>query len=118
MTHKDLKVWNDSIELTKEVYELTSNLPKQEMYGLTSQMRRCAISIPSNISEGAARSSTKEFIRFIDIARASLAELDTQIIISKKLNFVSEDSKIETKIVGIKFMLTALKKSLSRKLKS
>lgn len=67
-THKDLNVWKDSITLAKELYRLTENFPKEETYGLASQMRRAAVSIPSNIAEGAARNSTKEFIQFLYIA--------------------------------------------------
>ncbi|MCF8295976.1 MAG: four helix bundle protein [Saprospiraceae bacterium] len=91
MFHKDLDVWKNSIELVKSIYIITKNFPKEELYGLTSQIRRCAVSIPSNISEGAARNSVKDYIRFLYIAAGSLAELDTQLIISKELNYISKD---------------------------
>ena len=87
LSHKKLDVWKKSIELVSEVYKLTSNFPSQEQIGLTSQIRRTAISIPSNISEGKACSSKAETLRFLDIPRASLVELDTQIEIANKLNY-------------------------------
>ncbi len=86
--HYELKVWQESITLVKEIYQMTQFFPSQEMYGLTTQMRRAAISISSNIAEGAARNTDKEFINFLMIARGSLSELDTQILISKKLGLV------------------------------
>ena len=78
------------IELVEEVYKITANFPKEEIYGLTNQMRRASISIPSNISEGAARGSKKEFIKFLYIALGSLAELETQIVISEKLGYLKD----------------------------
>ena len=100
-THKDLDVWKKSIDLVKNIYDITGNFPKNEMYGIVNQMRRAAVSISSNIAEGAARRQDKEFIRFLYIAQGSLAELETQIIISEKLGFIAEnvltdyDSEIE-----------------------
>ena len=82
MFHKDLEAWKESIKLVKSVYKLTNDFPKQEDYGLTSQIRRAVTSIPSNIAEGNARATAKETIRFIDIALGSLAELDTQLTIA------------------------------------
>ncbi len=82
---KELIVWQRSIELVKEVYSVTSSMPKSELYGLTSQMRRASISIPSNISEGYKRCTPGEFIHFLGIANASSAELETQIIITSEL---------------------------------
>ena len=84
-THKDLDVWKLGIELVQEVYEVTKVFPKEEMYGLTSQIRRAAVSIPSNIAEGYARESIKELIRFLYISLGSLSELETQLLISIKL---------------------------------
>ncbi len=108
-THKDLDVWKEAIMLVKKTYELTSVFPKEEMYGLTSQIRRAAVSIPSNIAEGAARNSTKEFIQFLYIALGSCAELDTQLIIAKELGYIKETQsllfedleKIKSKILGL-----------------
>jgi four helix bundle protein len=87
-THKDLDVWKESIDLAKNMYKLTGQFPKEELYNLTSQIRRCAVSIPSNIAEGAARKSKKEFINFLYVALGSCAELETQLIISKELGFI------------------------------
>ena len=87
-THKDLDVWKDGIELVGEVYKITANFPKEEMFSLTSQMRRAIISVPSNIAEGAARNSKKEFIRFLYVSIGSLSEIETQLIISKQLGFI------------------------------
>ena len=80
--YKELKVWQKGRELVKFIYELTNKFPKEEIYSLTSQIRRAAISIPSNIAEGAGHFSNKEFSRFLEIAYASSCELDTQIILS------------------------------------
>ena len=87
-THKDLDVWKKSMDFVTELYKQTASFPKVEIYGLSSQMRRAAVSIPSNIAEGAARKSNKEFIQFLYIALGSSAELDTQLIIAKNLNFI------------------------------
>ncbi|GIK61966.1 MAG: four helix bundle protein [Ignavibacteriota bacterium] len=89
LSHKKLDVWIKSMELVTEIYKLTIKFPIQEKYGLTSQIRRSAISVPSNISEGNARISKQERLRFLEIARASLVELDTQIEIAIKLNYLN-----------------------------
>lgn len=89
-SYKDLKVWQKSIELVVQVYTLTKSFPKEELYGLTSQIRRAAISIPSNIAEGFARRSKKDHIHFLRIAYASGAELETQLIIAAKLEFARQ----------------------------
>lgn len=88
-THRDLKVWNDSIEFVTKIYKVTYNFPKEELFGITSQMRRAAISIPSNIAEGAARTSKKEFSNYLSIALGSASELETQLIISKNLQYLN-----------------------------
>ena len=81
MTHKDLEVWKKSMDLVADVYKLMKQLPESEKYGLIFQIKRSSISIPSNIAEGAGRASTKEFIRFLDIATGSLGELETQLLL-------------------------------------
>jgi len=86
-SYKNLIVWQKSVELAVEVYELTDRFPKSEIFGLTSQMRRAAVSIPSNIAEGRRRLTQKEFIHFLTISYGSGAELETQLEISKKLSF-------------------------------
>jgi four helix bundle protein len=93
-THKDLDVWKESMALAKQIYLLTAKFPKEETYGLISQIRRSAVSIPSNIAEGAARNSTKEFIQFLYVSLGSLAELETQLLLSKEIGIV-EYSKFE-----------------------
>ena len=90
-THKDLDAWKNAVALTSKIYTLTKSFPKDEIYCLTNQMRRAAISIPSNIAEGAARNSDLEFIRFLNIAQGSLSELDTQLIISFNLNYIDNE---------------------------
>lgn len=90
LPYKNLKIWEKGRILTKEIYGLTNSFPKQEMYGLTSQIRRSAVSIPSNIAEGSQRISDKEFSNFILIARGSLAELQTQIILAEDLEYISK----------------------------
>lgn len=89
---KELNIWNKAIELSVAVYKATTNFPKEEIYGLTSQIRKSAISIPSNISEGAGRNSNKEFIHFLGIENGSSYELQTQLIISNKLNLINDDT--------------------------
>ena len=93
--HTKLKAFNLADEVAILVYEVTSNFPREELYGLTSQIRRAAVSVPSNIAEGYARESKKELIRYLYISLGSLSELETQFIISKKLNFLSEESMLK-----------------------
>jgi len=93
--HENLQIWNRARLLVSDIYILTSRFPKTELYALTSQMRRASISVPSNIAEGAARISTKEFIRFLLIASGSLAELETQILLSVDLGYIVDDKAFE-----------------------
>ncbi len=117
-THKDLEVWQKAIALVTDVYNQTSDFPKEEMYGLVSQLRRSAVSIPSNIAEGAARQSNKEFIQFLYVALGSLMELDTQLIIAKNLNCLSIESlnDLQSKTDEIGKMLNGLIKYRKSKL--
>ena len=94
MDHKDLEAWKQAMRLVEEVYKISSNFPKQEMYGLTSQVRRAAVSIPSNISEGAARNGKKEYSNFLGISLGSLAELETQLIIASRLGYADVKSQL------------------------
>lgn len=91
---RKLEIWKDGIELSKIIYELTRNFPKEEIYGLTSQMRRAAISIPSNIAEGAGRDTDKDFAHFLTIAKGSSFELDSQLILAKELGYITEEQLI------------------------
>ncbi|MBO6185075.1 MAG: four helix bundle protein [Chryseobacterium sp.] len=94
-THKDLDVWKLSVDLVTLVYKLTANFPKDEIFGLTNQIRRASVSIPSNIAAGAARNSTKEFIHFLHISLGSQQEIDTQFLIAKNLKYITEEQYIE-----------------------
>jgi four helix bundle protein len=111
---KDLLVWQKSIRLAKAIYEITRNLPKEERFGLASQMRRAAISVPSNIAEGQARNTTGEFIQFISHAEGSLAELETQLILGVELKFwqVSDTKASAGLITELRKMLGALRRAL------
>ena len=115
MEHKQPDVWNESIKLVTEVYKITKSYPKEEIYGLTSQIRRAAISVPSNVAEGAARNSDKEFIRFLYTALGSLSEVETQIIISVELRYLSNPEELFKKITSVKKMLLGLIKYLKGK---
>jgi len=113
-THKDLDVWKEAMTLAKEIYRLTANFPKEETYGLVSQIRRAAVSIPSNIAEGAARNSSKEFIQFLYVSLGSLAELETQLLLSRELGFLKNDGT-NGSIERIRKMLLGLIKHLRGK---
>jgi len=109
-SHKDLEVWKKSLGLVTDIYRLTKNFPKDEVYGLIAQMKRAAVSIPSNIAEGASRNSGKEFIQFLYIALGSASELETQIIISRNLSYIDDsETKLNLKqIESLKKMLNGL----------
>lgn len=100
------------------IYKLTGDFPKEELYGLSSQMRRCAVSTASNLAEGAARNSTKDFLRFISISYGSLAELETQLIIAMNLRYLKKEEFefLENEIIEIGRMLNGLEKALQRKM--
>ncbi len=113
-SHKDLKVWIKGIELVKSIYEITNLFPSNEQFGLTSQMRRAAVSIPSNIAEGCGRNSDKELIHFLYISLGSATELETQIIISKDLGFLENEKseQLQSLIFEIIKMTSSLIKSI------
>ena len=92
--HHNLLVWQEAMGLVQDIYAMTAAFPKDEMYSLTNQMRRAAVSVPSNIAEGAARTGKKEFLHFLSIARGSLSELETQILISSNLGYLTRDKAI------------------------
>ena len=112
--YKDLVVWQKGIHLAKIVYRLTQSLPPEEKFGLVAQMRRSAVSIPSNIAEGQARHTTGEFIQFISHAEGSVAELDTQLILSVELKFSDHPSVAPAfELIGdLRRMLNALRRKL------
>ena len=90
-THKELVVWQKSMDLARLVYRYTNSFPKEELYGITSQMRRAVVSIPSNIAEGHGRSSKKELVHFLFVSLGSASELETQLILSQQLGFLSQE---------------------------
>ena len=92
--HHDLRVWQEAMELVKMIYQSSSSFPESENFGLKSQIRRAAISVPSNIAEGAARTSAKEFLQFLSISRGSLSEVETQILISKNLGYLKNPDHV------------------------
>ena len=114
--YKDLRVWQKSILLTNLIYDITLKFPKEEIYGLASQLRRCAVSVPSNIAEGSVRTTKKDFANFIGIARGSLAEIETQLIIAQNRNYISEIEykNIDELTIDISKMLLGLHRSLKR----
>ena len=115
MTHKDLEVWKKSIEFVTSLYCITKVYPKDELFGLVSQMRRAAVSIPSNIAEGATRKGKVEFKHFLYIALASGAELETQLIISGNLNYIRKEIQMEMieELTTISRMIQGLIKSIT-----
>lgn len=116
-SYEDLSVWKKSMNLAVKIYELTKHMPKEELYGLTAQMRRAAVSIPSNIAEGQQRASTKEFLRFLSIARGSNAELQTQLVLACKLGYFQSEQIRETMNLTreISKMINALMISLNNR---
>ncbi len=114
---KDLIVWQKGIELVNEIYKVTKPFPKEEMYGLSSQIRRAAISIPANIAEGWGRGTTKNYIQFLEISRGSLFELNTLIIISYNQEYLNREicDEIENKLNETGRMLNALITTLENK---
>jgi len=114
--HKKLDVWKKAIDLTIDIYRLTETFPKTEVYSLTGQMRRAAVSVASNIAEGAGRQTKKEFINYLHMAQGSLSELDTQLVITSRLEYISAEThrEIEIRIETISKMITGLIKSLKR----
>ena len=114
--HKKLDVYKESMRLVKAIYEATASFPNSELYGLTNQIRRCAVSVPSNIAEGAARSGDREFLKFLYIARGSLSELETQLAIAKELGFLTRDDALSLQIEKIFGLLGGLINSLKRRI--
>ena len=113
---RDLRVWQIAMELVEGVYGLTRTFPAHERYGLASQMQRAAVSIPSNIAEGQARHHLREYLNYLSIAQASLAELDTQLEIAERLGYISDDdgAGIRRQLGPLGKQIRALRQSLSR----
>lgn len=116
-THKDLEVWKNSISMVTEIYTITKDYPNSELYGLVSQIRRSAVSVPSNIAEGAGRNHDKENVQFLYIALGSLSELETQLIISRNLEYINQKilDEISKKIIIITSQLSGLIRYLKGK---
>jgi len=115
-THRDLLVWRKSIDFVTEIYSVTDSFPNTEIYGLTSQLRRAAVSIPSNIAEGSARNSDKELLHFLYISRASATEIETQLLISQNLGFIHISNQLNENLIEILKMLTALINKIKQRL--
>jgi four helix bundle protein len=118
-SYKDLRVWKQSVDLALEIYRHTQNFPNNELYGLTSQLRRAAVSVPSNIAEGKGRSSDKELILFLHHSRGSLLELETQVFIARELAYIEEPqakqllSQVEDLAKALNALINSLKKSIA-----
>jgi four helix bundle protein len=113
--HQQLDVWQDAIVLVEQVYRLSAKLPSDERYGLCSQLRRAAVAVPTNIAEGAARRSTREYLRFLDIARSSLVEIETLIAIARRLEMIAGTGETDELTERVFARLSALIRTLSAK---
>ena len=116
-SYRDLKVWQKSIDLVEEIYKVTKDFPREELYGLTNQLRRSMVSVPSNIAEGQERRASGDYKRFLHIALGSLAEAHTQLIIATRLNYLAKEelSKLEDSIGQIQRMTHSLIRNLPSK---
>jgi four helix bundle protein len=113
--HRDLLVWQEAIKLVVLIYRETAGFPREELYGLTAQVRKSAGSIPANIAEGAGRNSPKELIQFVGIASGSRAELDTHLEIAAQLGFIQTESPVFRQLERVGQLLTALRRSLQNR---
>jgi four helix bundle protein len=113
--HHDLLVWQEGMTLVREVYGATADFPGHEVYGLTSQMRRAAVSVPSNIAEGAGRISSAEFLRFLSITRGSLCELETHILLTEDLGYFQDSSSLLDRMERVFSLLGGLMNSLEKR---
>ena len=111
--HHKLEAWKEAISLVTAVYDATSHFPTHELYGLTSQIRRSVVSIPSNVAEGAGRSGTREFAKFLSISRGSLSELETQLLIAVQLGYLPDDHAIFTLLERVSRLMTGLHRKMS-----
>jgi four helix bundle protein len=115
-SHRDLIAWQEAMRLVEFVYRETSGFPHEETFGLKTQLRRSAVSVPSNLAEGSARNTTGELVQFLGIARGSLAELETQLELAVRLGFLREPTDAGSQVVRVGQLLSALLKSLQRRL--
>lgn len=116
-SYRDLKVWQTGMDLAENCYSVTRNFPKEELYGLTSQIRRASVSIPANIAEGHGRKTRKEYIQFLYISQGSLRELETHLILSKRVKFVvsNEINSLLSQCESVGRLLSALIRALENK---
>lgn len=112
---KELEVWKRAVDVVTSVYHVSAAFPESEKFGLTNQIRRAAVSIPSNIAEGSARHHTKDFVHFLRIADGSTAEVETQLIVARNLGFMESDESLNHELIAIRKMLAGLIKSLRKK---
>ena len=110
--HYDLDAWKESRKLVSTIYRVTQTFPKEEMFGLTAQMRRASVSIPSNIAEGVARTGSREYAQFLNIARGSLSELETQLFIACDLGYLRSDDPVLAMLRRVSRLVTALHKAI------
>lgn len=116
-SYQELRVWQSAMTLVEKIYAISSDFPKHELFGLASQMQRCAVSVPSNVAEGHAKDSTKEYLKHVSIAMGSLAELETQLLLAGRLKYVSSKNleELASDLDGIGKMLRGFRKRLSQK---
>ncbi|MSQ58922.1 MAG: four helix bundle protein [Betaproteobacteria bacterium] len=115
--HHRLLAWQKTMELVTEVYKISAVFPREDLYGLTSQIRRAAVSVPSNIAEGVARQGSKEYLHFLTVARGSLSELETQLLVARNLGYLQEDSAIFTRVEEVFALLGGLIKAIRGRVK-
>ena len=115
-THKDLRVWQQSIEMVTSIYKMTKAFPKDEIFGLVSQMRRAAVSVPSNIAEGYARGTDKEKLHFLRISSSSMSEIETQLMLSLNLGYIGQETynELSEQITSVWKQLNALISSIKK----
>ncbi len=116
MSYRELIVWQKAMDLVESIYQVTKKFPKEELYGLTNQIRRAAVSIPSNIAEGQARQSTKEFLYFLSIAQGSRAEVETQLLIAERLKYINQETT--DSLINLLEEITRLLRGLANSLKN
>jgi len=114
--HRELIAWQEAVLLVELVYRATSTFPREELYGLAAQLRRSAVSIPSNIAEGAGRNTSKELAQFLGVANGSRSELDTQLVVAQRLGFIGADSPVFSQLERVGQLLTALRRSVQARI--
>jgi four helix bundle protein len=113
--YQELIAWQKAMDLAQGVYACTRGFPKEEVYGLTGQIRRAAVSIPSNLAEGASRAGSKEFIQFLHVARGSASELETQLLLAERIGYLPDGKELLAKLAGVKQLINGLIRSLKGK---